>query len=134
MLRRLNNPGEKDGPCECDDGEHDERERPDTTDVAESVGRFRGRCGRRIAKISFTYPGCAIEEKREPTWLMLEQKDNPVFRSVISTYPGPKLNPTDGLNSIRQMGRCSQDLADHLERPRLDVGVPNMHKFARFGW
>lgn len=80
MLRRLNNPREKDGPGERDDGEHDEGERADAADVAESVARFRGGCSRRIAKISFTYPSCAVEEKREPTWSMLEQTDNRVSR------------------------------------------------------
>lgn len=107
MLRRLNHPGEEDGPRERDDREHDEGERPDAADVAEGVTRFRGRCGRRIAEISFTYPGCAVEEKREPAWLILAPRDHADFSTVISTYPGPKLNPTNGLNSIRQVGRCS---------------------------
>lgn len=62
----LDNEGEQNGHDECDDGEANERQRADTSNLScHIVGGF-DRGGGIVAQIDFADPGCAVEEEGKP--------------------------------------------------------------------
>ena len=68
LVGRLDGEGEDDGRGEGDDGEDDEREGADASDVAEGVFGSGGVRVGMVAEVDFADPGCAIEEEGEPAW------------------------------------------------------------------
>ena len=86
---------EGDGPEEGDEGEYDERERPDAADVAECVGGFGHMWSvGRIPEVGFTHPGGGIEEERKPA------------------DPRPELDPADRLYPGWQVPGGLEDLCE----------------------
>ena len=57
----LDDPGKEDGPNKRDDGEYDERERANATDVTERVSGLFDRRMLFVAEIGFTNPSRAVK-------------------------------------------------------------------------
>ncbi len=68
LVGGLDGEREEDGGGEGDDGEDDEREGANATDVAEGVFGSGGVGVGMVAEVDFADPGCAVEEEGEPAW------------------------------------------------------------------